>query len=174
MAENQRKSGVINYDVIKTPLGDMIVAEHGNRICRLDFAGSKKPESILKNLARHYNAETGRTKTKTLKEVEKQLNLYFQGKLKSFDLPLDLVGTDFQRSVWKKLSGIPFGRTVNYGWIAEKTGNPKAARAVGASIGKNPIAVVVPCHRVIGKNGELTGFAGGLWRKKKLLALESN
>lgn len=102
----------------------------------------------------------------------KQLLQYFNGTRTQFTLPLDLKGTAFQLSVWQQLSKIPYGETVTYSSIAQKINNPKAVRAVGHAIGQNPLTIVIPCHRVIGKNGTLTGFRGGLEMKKVLLALE--
>jgi methylated-DNA-[protein]-cysteine S-methyltransferase len=107
-----------------------------------------------------------------LVEAERQLKEYFDGKRQSFSLPLDAAGTDFQRQVWKALREIPFGETRSYGELAKEIGKPSASRAVGAANGKNPIGIVVPCHRVIGASGKLTGFAGGLDVKARLLALE--
>ncbi|WP_243900742.1 methylated-DNA--[protein]-cysteine S-methyltransferase [Glycomyces niveus] len=101
-----------------------------------------------------------------------QLEAYFAGDLKDFDLPLAAAGTAFQHKVWKELCRIPYGETVSYMDIAERIGDRKAVRAVGLANGRNPIAIVVPCHRVIGANGKLTGYAGGLWRKERLLSLE--
>jgi methylated-DNA-[protein]-cysteine S-methyltransferase len=101
-----------------------------------------------------------------------QLEAYFAGELTDFELELDLAGTDFQRRVWKALLTIPYGQTRSYGEIAEQIGAPNAARAVGLANGHNPIAIIVPCHRVIGANGSLTGFGGGLGRKRTLLELE--
>ncbi len=109
-----------------------------------------------------------------LLETERQLKEYFQGKRKSFSLKLDLMGTKFQNDVWQALMAIPFGETRSYGQLARQVGNPRATRAVGAANGKNPISIVVPCHRVIGASGKLTGFAGGLKTKAHLLELESN
>lgn len=108
-----------------------------------------------------------------LLETERQLAEYFAGKRKSFSLKLDPVGTKFQNDVWKQLLAIPFGETRTYGEIAERLGNPRASRAVGAANGRNPISIVVPCHRVIGSSGKLTGFAGGLETKARLLNLEN-
>ena len=105
-------------------------------------------------------------------ETERQLASYFAGKLKAFDVPLDFKGTDFQRSVWAALLRIPFGETRSYGDIARQIGRPTASRAVGAANGKNPISIIAPCHRVIGSTGALTGFAGGLATKERLLGLE--
>lgn len=106
-------------------------------------------------------------------ETERQLDEYFIGKRKSFSLALDMRGTRFQNDVWEALLAIPFGETRSYGQLAKQLGNPKATRAVGAANGRNPISIVVPCHRVIGSSGKLTGFAGGLDTKAHLLELES-
>ncbi len=106
------------------------------------------------------------------KEVIQQLDGYFAGKLRTFHVELSLQGTDFQLSVWRALRDIPYGATASYGSIAHKIGNPKASRAVGAANGQNPISIIVPCHRIIGKNGRLVGYGGGLLIKKALLDLE--
>ncbi|MCG8636323.1 MAG: methylated-DNA--[protein]-cysteine S-methyltransferase [Desulfobacterales bacterium] len=106
--------------------------------------------------------------------VKEQLDLYFQGKLTRFDLEMRFSGTDFQKQVWQALTRIPYGETISYGELAGRIGNPKASRAVGLANGKNPIPIIVPCHRVIGKNGKLTGFGGGLDVKAFLLDLEKN
>jgi methylated-DNA-[protein]-cysteine S-methyltransferase len=108
-----------------------------------------------------------------LLEVERQLKAYFEGTLESFSLPLDFIGTAFQKQVWAALMTIPYGETRSYAQIAQQIGSPKAVRAVGAANGKNPIPIIAPCHRVIGANGTLTGFAGGLKTKAFLLELES-
>jgi methylated-DNA-[protein]-cysteine S-methyltransferase len=105
--------------------------------------------------------------------AEQQLGEYFAGARKSFDLPLDFAGTPFQKKVWSELLNIPFGQTRTYGQIANSIGKPRAFRAVGAANGKNPISIVAPCHRVIGKDGSLTGFAGGLEAKECLLGIEA-
>ena len=105
--------------------------------------------------------------------AEQQLGEYFAGARKSFDLPLDFAGTPFQRKVWSELLNIPFGQTRTYGQIANSIGKPRAFRAVGAANGKNPISIVAPCHRVIGKDGSLTGFAGGLEAEECLLGIEA-
>ncbi len=103
---------------------------------------------------------------------EGQLNEYFAAERTTFDVPLDVTGTEFQRRVWRCLMKVGYGDVKSYGWIAEQLGNPKAVRAVGAANGQNPISILVPCHRIIGANGKLTGYAGGLERKEFLLALE--
>ena len=109
-----------------------------------------------------------------LLKTERQLKEYFDGKRKSFEIELDSAGTDFQKQVWEMLLAIPFGETRTYGQLANQLGNPRATRAVGAANGRNPIAIIAPCHRVIGFSGKLTGFAGGLDAKAHLLNLEGN
>jgi methylated-DNA-[protein]-cysteine S-methyltransferase len=106
-------------------------------------------------------------------EVIRQLREYFAGARRDFEIPLLMEGTDFQKRVWKNLQKIPYGETISYGELANRIGDPKAVRAVGAANGQNPIPIIVPCHRVIGSNGSLTGFGGGLENKRKLLDLES-
>jgi methylated-DNA-[protein]-cysteine S-methyltransferase len=108
-----------------------------------------------------------------LVETERQLNEYFAGKRSEFSVPLDMRGTAFQKDVWRALLAIPFGKTLSYGEIANQLGRPRASRAVGAANGRNPVSILVPCHRVIGSSGKLTGFAGGLEVKARLLGLES-
>jgi methylated-DNA-[protein]-cysteine S-methyltransferase len=105
-------------------------------------------------------------------QVVLQLDQYFKGERKTFDLELHLKGTPFQKQVWQELVKIPYGQTISYGELAHRIGNSKASRAVGMANGKNPVSIIVPCHRVIGKKGDLTGFGGGLAVKKKLLELE--
>lgn len=105
-------------------------------------------------------------------ETIDQLKAYFAGELKEFDLPLRLHGTPFQRTVWEQLPHIPYGETWSYGELADALGNPKASRAVGLANGRNPVGIIVPCHRVVGANGSLTGYGGGLDRKKRLLDFE--
>lgn len=113
------------------------------------------------------------TPTKILKQAVKELNEYFAGKRTKFDVPLNPTGTEFQKAVWNELTRIPYGETISYQELAIRINKPKAVRAVGAANGKNPLWMIVPCHRVIGKNGTMTGYAGGISLKKKLLLLES-
>ena len=120
----------------------------------------------------HWQPGTAHT-TPLLAEAEHQLRQYFEGKRTEFDLPLAPAGTEFQQQVWQALTTIPYGETVSYQDIAQQINRPKGSQAVGQANGKNPISIVIPCHRVVGKNGSLTGYAGGLDRKSKLLALES-
>jgi methylated-DNA-[protein]-cysteine S-methyltransferase len=106
-------------------------------------------------------------------EAKRQLTAYFEGKLTQFDLPLAPDGTEFQQRVWAELQNIPFGETISYGELARRIGNPNASRAVGLANGRNPLSIIIPCHRVIGANGKLTGYSGGLSRKERLLQLEA-
>jgi len=129
-------------------------------ICYIFLNASKEPNGYIKQ------------ETPLIKKAARQFSEYFDGKRKTFDLPLIMRGTAFQKKVWKALQNIPYGKTVSYGEIAAKIGNPKACRAVGMANNRNPISIIVPCHRVIGHNGSLTGYGGGLELKQKLLELE--
>lgn len=120
----------------------------------------------------HAKAEAENEQHPVLLETERQLQEYFAGSRNTFSLPLDMIGTPFQQQVWEALTDIPYGETRNYQQIANQLGNPKAVRAVGAANGRNPVSIIVPCHRVIGSSGSLTGFAGGLEAKAHLLSLE--
>ena len=156
--------GLLTYTMMKSPIGPLMLAgdEHGLRL--VHFMTGRRPKSPQRDW----------TEDKTpFKEVVRQLGAYFDGKLKDFDLPLILDGSAFQLLVWNNLRKIPYGETISYGQLAKRIGSPDAARAVGLANGSNPIPIIIPCHRVIGSNGDLTGFGGGLPLKKKLLALES-
>ena len=142
------------------PVGSTAIAEKNGAITDIFFGKKKNLKSFIKN------------ETPVIKKAAKQLGEYFDGKRKGFDLPLAFEGTDFQIKVWKELLNIPIGETRSYKDIAVKIGNPKACRAVGAANGKNKIWIIVPCHRVIGSNSSLTGYAGGLKAKEMLLDLE--
>jgi methylated-DNA-[protein]-cysteine S-methyltransferase len=135
--------------------------EQGVRYIR--FENTRKPVPIENDL----NRDPG-----YFKHVKTQLSAYFNHELKQFDFPLAPKGTVFQQAVWKTLQKIPYGTVTTYQWVANQIRNPKAVRAVGAANGKNPIAIVIPCHRVIGSNGSLTGFGGGLDVKQRLINLE--
>lgn len=145
---------------VSSPIGELFLAEKDGKIC--DIAPKEhraRKDFILE-------------KTPLLLEAEKQLSQYFKGERKKFDLPLLLEGTPFQIKIWQNLIKIPYGQTVSYAELAEKAGSKKAARAAGNANNKNPILIVVPCHRVIGADGKLSGFACGTDKKKFLLALE--
>ena len=149
-----------------SPLGEIIISAHDGAICGLWFAGQKyEKRGIDESLAE------SRGDREALERCRLWLDAYFSGKAPEIALPLRPKGTDFQQKVWQELRLIPYGKTVTYGDIAEKL-NCKSARAVGAAVGKNPISILVPCHRVLGADKRLTGYAGGIERKKFLLALE--
>ena len=156
--------GAMIYTTMKSPIGPLLLAGDERGLRLLHFATGRMPK------APHRNWMEDRT---PFKEVIRQLQAYFEGKLQDFDLPLVLEGTEFQLLVWRNLRKIPYGETLSYGQLARRIGSPDAARAVGLANGSNPIPIIIPCHRVIGSNGDLTGFGGGLPLKKKLLALES-
>jgi methylated-DNA-[protein]-cysteine S-methyltransferase len=149
----------------ESPLGTMIVAATARGLAGVWFEGQKHMPDHS-----HWPEDTGHP---VLLQAVTQLKEYFSGARTSFDLPLDLHGgTAFQRSVWHALLAIPAGGTTSYGVLSQRIGNPNAVRAVGAAVGRNPVSVVVPCHRVLGSDGSLTGYAGGLERKTALLQLE--
>ncbi|BDR83877.1 methylated-DNA--[protein]-cysteine S-methyltransferase [Clostridium tetani] len=146
----------------QTEIGKIYIVENGTAITHLYF--NECP--ILDNFKKK--------ETELIKKAYNQLKEYFLGKRKEFDLPLLPKGTDFQQKVWKALREIPFGETKSYGEIAKNIGNPKALRAVGMANNKNPISIFIPCHRVIGSNGKLVGYGGGLKIKEYLLKIEKN
>ena len=169
---NPKFSSEINYSFIETPLGEMLAFEFEGKICLLEFTDTKDIEKEIAAVAKHFKANFKNEETEVLQQLEKELSEYFQCKRKNFDIPLTFVGTDFQQTVWKTLQQIPYAETQSYLQQSNVFGNPKAIRAVASANGRNKIAVIVPCHRVIGSNGKLTGYAGGIWRKEKLLQLE--
>lgn len=153
------------YTKVESPIGELLLVSDGKDLIRVSMDKQK------------YAAEIGddwvqKKDVPALKLAAEQLKSYFAGLLDHFDLPLAFRGTEFQNKVWQELTKIPFGQTISYGELARRVGSPKASRAVGLANGKNPIAIIVPCHRVIGANGTLTGYGGGLPRKKKLLEME--
>ncbi|WP_299085635.1 methylated-DNA--[protein]-cysteine S-methyltransferase [uncultured Ruegeria sp.] len=152
------------YTYFDSPVGRLLLAGDQKSLHFLSFPGGRKafgPQPAWTMSDVHFDA------------VKEQLSLYFSGSLEVFDLPLTLHGTDFQKRVWELLMEISFGATRTYGRLAEKLGTPKASRAVGAANGSNPIPIIIPCHRVIGSTGKLTGFGGGIDTKRFLLDLES-
>ncbi|HEY4533292.1 MAG TPA: methylated-DNA--[protein]-cysteine S-methyltransferase [Fusobacterium sp.] len=143
-----------------SPVADLYLVEERGQLIEISFHRLEHQEEMEEK------------RTELLEEVERQLQEYFAGRLQHFDLPLHPQGTEFQKKVWKALMSIPYGETRSYGEIAKRIGNEKAVRAVGGANHVNPISIVIPCHRVIGKNGTLTGYGGGLKIKETLLTLE--
>ena len=154
------------YDTLDTPYGGMLIAASERGITGVYFDRQKHLPSRREGWQRS-------PENPHLKKAKKQLVEYFAGKRKDFDLALDPVGTEFQKAVWKAISRVPYGETISYGELARRAGFPEGARAAGAATGRNPIGIVVPCHRIVGADGSLTGYAGGLDKKRALLALEA-
>lgn len=148
---------------IPSPIGDLILVAEAGTLREIRFAAGSRPESAPADADED---------PKPFAPVVRQLREYFAGKRREFDVPLALEGTPFQRRVWQALLGVGYGRTATYADIARAIGQPKAVRAVGLANGRNPIPIIVPCHRIIGSDGTLTGYGGGLPIKRKLLELE--
>jgi len=154
------------YSILKTALDELMLVANKTELIGIYFLNchhvpAKRDSWILD--ARH----------PVLKQAAKQIQEYLDGNRNSFSLPLGSTGTDFQKRIWQQIARIPFGKTISYTELAKRAGAPKAIRAAGTATGKNPFSIIVPCHRVLGKNNELGGYAGGLKRKRHLLALES-
>lgn len=152
--------GIEQEFFIDTKIGKLLIGVFQNKIARISF---NQPNNSLKGI-----------KPKVVTNLENQLLEYFNGHRKAFQIDYSLNGTDFQKEVWQKLLEIPYGKTISYGKLAAQLGDVKKIRAVANAVGKNPIPVVIPCHRVVGMHGNLTGYIGGLANKKFLIELESN
>lgn len=170
----EKYQNTIFYNFLETPLGEMLACEFEGKICLLEFLDTKGFEKELTAVSKTFKANFKQEETVVFKQLKIQLAEYFTGNRKEFSVPLLTVGTDFQKNVWEILQKIPYGETKTYEEQTKIFGNPKAIRAVASANGRNKIAIIIPCHRVIGKNGTLTGYAGGLWRKQKLLELEKS
>ena len=155
------------------PIGAVYIAENDGCIAGLYFSGDKK-QKRQKNLFEKELCGFTLKESPLIKKASKQLDEFFSGKRKKFDLPLKFEGTDFQKQVWDALLTIPYGETRSYGQVAAQIGNPKACRAVGMANNRNPISIICPCHRVIGSDGSLVGYGGGLKNKKFLIDLEAS
>ena len=151
------------YTRMESPVGPLLLAADESGLRSIEFVNGRKPVQADP----HWQEDA-----EPLRETTRQLRAYFAGELETFDLKLAPEGTPFQLAVWNRLCEIPYGETISYGELARRIGNPNASRAVGLANGSNPIPIVIPCHRVIGSNGKLTGYGGGLPIKEKLLALE--
>ena len=153
------------YDTYASPIGGMLLAATDDGLAGVYFDWQKHHPGKGRDWKRD-------PANLHLKRARAQVAEYFAGKRREFDLALDPAGTDFQKAVWIAISGVPFGQTITYGELARRAGVPGSARAAGAATGRNPIGLVVPCHRIMGSDGSLTGYAGGLAKKRALLALE--
>ena len=157
---------------VETPLGVMLLGAAEGKLCLAEFSDPARLEAQLRRVRRRLAATLVPGREAPIADAEAQLKEYFAGRRRHFDLPLLPAGTIMQRQVWETLLRIPYGETWSYGQVAAVIGRPQAARPVGQAVGANPISIIVPCHRVIGSNGTLTGYGGGMWRKQRLLALE--
>jgi methylated-DNA-[protein]-cysteine S-methyltransferase len=152
------------YTEIESPIGSLRLVADEAGLRRIDFLHGRDPEEP---------DPAWESRPEAFEQAARQLHAYFAGQLTSFDLVLAPQGTSFQKRVWDAICEIPYGETITYGELAQRIGNPKGSRAVGLANGSNPIPIVIPCHRVIGSDGRLTGYGGGLPIKERLLALEA-
>ena len=164
----------INVQFHKTKYGEFILGSFDNRLCLLDFRYRKMRTTVDNRIKKGLNAEYIESDNDLLKKTRRQLQEYFCWQRKEFSIPILTIGTDFQKSVWKALAEVPYGKTSTYLDLAKKINNEKAVRAVASANGANSIGLIIPCHRIIGSNGELVGYGGGLAVKKRLLKLEQN
>ena len=154
------------YDFCDSPHGRMLLVATDEGLSGVYFEGQKYFPQVPTGWHRD-------ERNATLRQAKRELAEYFAGKRERFETPLAPQGTSFQHAVWKAISGVAFGQTITYGELARRAGSPDGVRAAGAATGRNPLTIFVPCHRIVGSNGSLTGYAGGLERKRALLALES-
>lgn len=167
-----RDRTVVRVTRVPTPLGPMLAGATDDALSLLEFADRRMLETQLRQVSRRLDAVLVPGETEITRAVAGELEAYFAGELREFTVPLQVPGTDFQQEVWRELRTIPYGETRSYGEQARRIGRPQAVRAVARANGDNRIAILVPCHRVIGADGKLTGYGGGLWRKQRLLELE--
>ncbi|CCZ13513.1 methylated-DNA--protein-cysteine methyltransferase [Prevotella sp. CAG:1092] len=162
----------INIQYFNSSCGLFVLASFGDKLCLCDWSNNPCAERNKRRIERYLNASFKIETTSILEETKRQLDEYFAGNRKAFTIPLHFVGTDFQQQVWNELLNIPYGATTSYKEIAQNISKPKAVRAVAGAIGANGISILIPCHRVIGSDKSLTGYAGGLKAKKMLLQIE--
>lgn len=173
-AAASRNAPLVRLARVLTPLGPMVMGSTDTGVVLLEFTDRRMLETQLQRLARKRKCAFVPGQTHAGRQLEQELAAYFEGRLTAFETPLEPAGTEFQRAVWRVLKDIPYGQTRSYGQQATSLGRPSAVRAVARANGDNPIAIVVPCHRVIGADGTLTGYGGGLWRKRWLLHHEQS
>lgn len=157
----------------KTPAGELLLGSYRDMLCLCDWKFRTRREEIDERISSSLSASFKDGTSEVISNAEQQLNEYFSNGRTTFDLPLLMVGSEFQKQVWTHLQKIPYGETCSYKELSRKMGNEKAIRAVAAANGANAISIIIPCHRIIGSKGELTGYAGGISAKQKLLKLES-
>ena len=162
----------IKIQCFKTPFGELILGAFKGEICLCDWKYRRMRTAIDRRIQRGLEASYEEKSSPVIQEAQSQLEAYFDGKRNDFEVPLLLVGTPFQKQVWQELLKIPYGKTESYSGLSKKMNNEKAIRAVAAANGANAISIFIPCHRIIGSNGEPVGYAGGTTTKKRLLQLE--
>ena len=162
----------INIQLRKTEIGKVVLGSFRDKLCLLGFRSGEVTRTADDRIKKALNAEFVERDDEILEKTRMQIDEYLQGCRREFDIPVLMVGTEFQRRVWKALMKVPYGVTSTYGQLAEDIGSPKAFRAVGNANAANPISIIVPCHRIIGGDGRLVGYGGGLSVKKRLLELE--
>ena len=164
----------INIQYYKTKIGELILGSFDEKLCLLDFRYRKMRKTVDNRIKNGLNAEFVENNNKILEKTRIQIDEYLSGDRKEFDIPLLMVGSDFQKSVWNALIKVPYGTTSTYLQLAKDINNEKAVRAVANANGANSIGLIIPCHRIIGSNGELVGYGGGLSIKRRLLSIEEN
>jgi AraC family transcriptional regulator of adaptative response/methylated-DNA-[protein]-cysteine methyltransferase len=162
----------IRMTTIETPIGPMVAAANDHGVCFLEFADRRGLEGTCNDMRKRFKVAVLPGENVVLKQLREELAKYFAGELRKFSVPVFVRGTPFQENVWRELQKISFGKTASYEEIATRVGNSRAVRAVARANGTNRICILIPCHRVIGKDGTLTGYGGGVWRKRLLLELE--
>jgi methylated-DNA-[protein]-cysteine S-methyltransferase len=163
----------IQIQYFKTPIGELILGSYQDKLCLADWRYRKMRTAIDNRIIRGLSAEFEEFESPIIKETKNQLIAYFERKRRAFDIPLLFVGSEFQKNVWNELLQIPYGKTMTYLDLSKKINNEKAIRAVASANGANAISIIVPCHRIIGSDGKLIGYAGGLKAKSQLLSIEN-
>lgn len=155
-----------------SPAGELVLGDASGRLCMCDWATASHSVAVMARICRHFRCDVKEGMTKVLEQTVNQLDEYFEGKRREFDLPLSLVGTELQKAVWQALVNIGYGELVSYKGLATLVGRERAVRAVANAVGGNGLSIIVPCHRVIGSDGSLTGYAGGIEAKRLLIEIE--
>lgn len=167
-----KEKNIIKIRRYESPCGTLMLGSYGDKLCLCDWQVEKHRDHVNRRLKRVLNAEFEEGRSDIIEKAMQQLDEFFAGTRREFEMPLLFAGTDFQKTVWEELLKIPYGQTISYGEMARRIGMPKAVRAVANANGANSISIFAPCHRVIGSDRSLTGYGGGLDAKRKLLELE--
>lgn len=172
--ETNKEVKTIQIQLYQSPCGELILGSFGDKLCLCNWQNSKRKEPVDKRIQKNLGAQYEVGMSEVIRQTITQLDEYFARQRTTFDIPLLFVGTDFQKAVWQELLNIPYGEAISYAELSERLGDSKAVRAVASANGSNAISIFAPCHRVIGSNRKLIGYAGGLLAKKMLLDLESD